>query len=184
LPTRRASDLSYFYSRNGVFREEYMYYQDYNWDKNSDPCDISFYAYKQPVQKLLICSDFAVIAKKAGSDYYISVNKLMDLSPVSGADITLYDLQAEVLGESVSGMDGMMKIKSPKHNGAVVKISKSGQTTYISLDEADSNPLTEYDISGEMSETDTEMFVYTDRDVWRPGDSMYLHVMFHAKNED
>lgn len=174
----------YFYSKNGDFREEYMYYEDYSWEKNEDPCDISFYAYKQPVQKLLICSDYALIAKKAGPNYHIAVNKLTDLSPVSGAKITLYDLQAETIGEASTSGEGLAQIKSSQHNGAVIKVSKGGQTTYLSLDEADSNPLTEYDISGEMSETDTEMFVYTERDVWRPGDSIYVNVMFHGANAD
>lgn len=177
-------DNEYFYSKNGDFREEYMYYEDYSWEKNEDPCDISFYAYKQAAQKLLICSDYALIAKKAGSNYHVSVSKLGDLTPVSGADITLYDLQAETIGQGSTSGEGLAKIKGSENNGAVIKVSKGGQTTYLSLDEADSNPLTEYDISGEMSETDTEMFVYTDRDVWRPGDSIYVNVMFHEVNAD
>lgn len=174
----------YFYSKNADFREEYIYYPDYSWDKNTDPCDISYYAYKQPAQKLLICSDFSVIAKKAGGSYHVAVNKLLDLSAVSGADITLYDLQAEKIGQGVTGADGLVRVECPKHEGSVMKITKDNQTTYLSLDEADSNPLTEFDISGELSETGTEVFVYTDRDVWRPGDSIFLNVMFHAKNAE
>lgn len=175
---------NYFYSKNADFREEYMYYPDYSWEKNTDPCDISFYAYKQPVQKLLICSDFSVIAKKAGTNYHVAVNKLLDLKAVSGAEITLYDLQAEKIGQAVTAGDGLTKVECPKHNGSVIKITKDNQTTYLSLDEADGNPLTEFDISGELSETGTEVFVYTDRDVWRPGDSIFVNVMFHAKNAD
>lgn len=173
---------NYFYSKNAQVKEEYYYYEDYSWEKNGDPCDISYYAYKQPVQKLLICSDYSVIAKKAGNDYYLALNTLKDLKAVSGADVTLYDLQGEKIISAATSGDGMAKMNVPDQNGAVIKISKNNQITYLSLDDADSNPLTEFDISGEMSETETEAFVYTDRNVWRPGDSIYVNVMFHKKN--
>jgi uncharacterized protein YfaS (alpha-2-macroglobulin family) len=174
----------YFYSRNADIREEYFYYDDYSWEKNQDPCNISYYAYKQPAQRLLICSDYSIIAKKAGNNYHVAVNTLRDLKSVSGADVSIYDLQAEKTGQSSTNKDGMTTLPGTGKNGVVLKISKDNKTTYLSLDEADSNPLTEYDISGELSETDTEIFAYTDRNVWRPGDSIFCSVMLNVKNAE
>ncbi|MBL0026982.1 MAG: hypothetical protein IPO98_19220 [Saprospiraceae bacterium] len=53
---------------------------------------------------------------------------------------------------------------------AVLKYLKSNQVTYLVLDANQSNTLTEFDIAGERSETETEFYAYTDRDVWRPGE--------------
>ena len=174
----------YFYSKTADMREEYYYYEDYSWEKNQDPCNISYYAYKQPSQRLLICSDYSIIAKKAGNNYHVAVNTLRDLKSVSGADVSIYDLQAEKTGQSTTAQNGMTTLKGAGKNGVVLKISKDKKTTYLSLDESDSNPLTEYDISGELSEKDTEIFTYTERNVWRPGDSIYCSVMLNVKNAE
>ncbi|MFZ1703412.1 MAG: MG2 domain-containing protein [Saprospiraceae bacterium] len=171
----------YFYSKNADYREEYFYYQDYNWEKNSDPCHISFYAYKEAAKKLLICSDYSIIVKKAGEDYHIALSKIVDLSPVQGAEISMYDIQGEKITNSKSSSEGFAVINAPNQNGAILQIEKNGQTTYLSLDEADGNPLTEFDISGEMSESETEVFIYAERDIWRPGDSIYLNVLLNKK---
>lgn len=169
----------YFYDKEAYYRD-YYYYEDYNWENNNNPCDIAYYAYKQPVQKLFICSDFSIIAKKAGNSYHFAVSKLLDLNPVSDAQITLYDLQAEKMGTLNTSSDGFAQMSVKQGNAAVAKITKGNQTTYMVLDDAMSNSLTEFAISGERTETDSEFFIYTERDVWRPGDSIFLNVMVNS----
>ena len=46
---------------------------------------------------------------------------------------------------------------------------KNGQKTYLSVNENDSNPPTEFDTDSERSNFETQFYIYTDRDVggWR-----------------
>ena len=174
----------YFTIKDSYYNDYYEYHEDYNWQENNDPCKLAYYVNKQPVHKLFICSDFSVISKKAGDNYYIALTKLMDLSAVSDADITLYNLQAEKIGQLRTGGDGMIKFEKIREDASVLKVEKGKQVTYLALDPDQSNPLTEFDIAGERSETETEFYLYGDRDVWRPGDSIYVDIMINKSASD
>ncbi len=171
-----------FYTRWENYYRDYYYYDDFNWEETENPCDISFYANRSPVNRTLICSDFGVIAKQAGNGYHIALTKLQDLSNVGDANITLYDLQGAALATGKTSVDGFAELVNLKADAAVVKIEKNNQITYLKLNPAESNPLTEFAINGSRSEDDAQFFVYTDRDVWRPGDSIYVDLMINASN--
>lgn len=174
----------YFTIRDNYYNDYYGYYEDYDWQENNNPCKLAYYLNKQPTHKLFICSDYSVIAKKAGKSYHIALTKLMDLSNVSDADVTLYSLQAEKIASQRTSSDGFVKFENIRDDAAVLKVEKGKQITYLALDPNESNTLTEFDISGERSETDTEFFAYTDRDVWRPGDSIYVDLMVNKADSD
>lgn len=174
----------FFTIRDNYYNDYYGYYEDYNWQESNDPCKLAYYVSQQPVHKLFICSDYSVIAKKAGSNYFIALTKLMDLSLVADAEVTLYNLQAEKIASARSSGDGFVKFENVMYEAAVLKVEKNTHVTYLSLDPNQGNSLTEFDISGERSETDTEFFVYTDRDIWRPGDSIYVDVMINKAHSD
>ncbi|MGB4958312.1 MAG: MG2 domain-containing protein, partial [Saprospiraceae bacterium] len=176
--------IDFFTKKDHYYNDYYQYYEDYDWEESNDPCKVAYYLNKQPANKLFICSDFSVIAKKAGKNYHIAFIHLMDLSHVSGADITLYNLQAEKIATLRTSSDGFANFENIQDDAAVLKIEKDRHVTYLALDPNDSNSLTEFDISGERSATDTEFFVYTDRDVWRPGDSIYVDLMVNKSDSD
>lgn len=177
-------DDDFFTIRDNYYNDYYNYYEDYNWEENNDPCKLAYYVNRQPVHKLFICSDYAVIAKKAGKNYNIALTKLMDLSAVSDADITLYNMQAEEIANLRTSGDGFAKFENIRDDAAVLKVVKGKQVTYLALDPNQSNALTDFDISGERSETDTEFFAYADRDIWRPGDSIYVDLMINKSDSD
>ena len=168
-----------FFSSRDYYFNDYYYHEDYDWNETSDPCSISYYMNTYPSQKVFICSDFSIIAKKAGNNFHVALNKLMDLSSVGDADVTLYDLQAQSLGTARTDSKGFADFSGLAYEPAVLKVTKGAQITYLPLENAESNSLTEFDISGDRSAEDSEFFVYTDRDVWRPGDSIYVDVMIN-----
>lgn len=174
----------FFTIRDNHYNDYYGYYEDYNWQESNDPCKLAYYVNQQPVHKLFICSDYSVIAKKAGANYFISLTKLMDLSLVADAEVTLFNLQAEKIASARSSSEGFVKFENVVYDAAVLKVEKNTHVTYLSLDPNQSNALTEFDVSGERSEIETEFFVYTDRDIWRPGDSIYVDFMVNKAHSD
>lgn len=169
----------FFELRDNYYEDSYYFYEDYNWEENTNPCKLAYYMYREPVHRMFICSDYAVIAKKAGNAYHIALSKLLDLTQVSDAEVTLYSLQAEKMASTKTNSEGFAEFKNLKGDAGVMKVAKGSQQTYLALDPNQSNSLTEFDIAGERSETETEFFAYTDRDVWRPGDSIYIDLMLN-----
>lgn len=174
----------YFTTKDSYYDDYYYQYEDYVWEENNDPCKLAFYVNRYPENRLFICSDFSVVAKKAGKNYHFALTKLMDLDVVSDAELTLYNLQAETISTTRTSSDGLAMISVLRDDPAVVRIRQNNQTTYLSLDPNQSNPLTDFDIAGERTETETEFFAYTDRDVWRPGDSIYVDLMINKSQSD
>jgi uncharacterized protein YfaS (alpha-2-macroglobulin family) len=175
-------EKEFFTIRDNYYEDFYTSYEDYNWEENSDPCKLAFYMYREPVHRMFICSDYSVVAKKAGNNYHIAINKLLDLSHVADAEVTLYNLQAGQIASAKTSSEGFVEFLNMHEEGAVMKINKGKQVTYLSLDPNQSNALTEFDIAGERSEIETEFFVYSDREVYRPGDSIYIDLMVNKAN--
>lgn len=177
----RLPDPEYFKYSNYDYRG-YYYSPDYDWSERNNPCDISYYIDKEPESRMFICSDFSVIAKKAGQSYYVAVNKLIDLSPVSGASVTLYNLQSKVLSQANTSSSGMVVFTDMDEDASVLKISKGNSMTFLSLDPAQSNSLTEFNIEGERSEAESEFFVWLNRGVYRPGEDIDIDIMINKEN--
>jgi alpha-2-macroglobulin len=170
----------YFDNKEEYYEDYYYGGEDYDWKFNNDPCKPAFYVHRQIEQRLMICSDYSIIVKKANKDYHVALSKLLDLSNVSGADVTLYDLQGSKIQTSTTSNQGFAVFEKLPREASVVKVEKNHQATYLALDENQSNSLAEFDISGEKSELETSFFVYGEREVWRPGDSIFIDLMVNT----
>lgn len=63
-------------------------------------------------------------------------------------------------------------------------IAKSGfQRGYLKLSDGDALPVSNFDVSGEVVQRGLKGFLYGDRGVWRPGDSLYLTFILEDKNK-
>ena len=173
---------------NGIKDDEYFHYvnadgnnyyygEGYDWREINDPCKPSFYMDKSPVRQLLICSDYNIFTKKAGNNYYFAVNKLEDVTSVSGATITGYNMRGEVIGSEKTSDNGFATFTKLHQDITVVSLEKNGSITYLAIHDNTSNPMTEFEIESERYNFDTDFYIYTDRDVWRPGDSIFVYVM-------
>ncbi|MCB9308682.1 MAG: hypothetical protein H6567_01325 [Lewinellaceae bacterium] len=172
-------DKNYYNYVNDRYRQNY-YYDDYDWRENKNPCTLSYYLNKEPVKQLLICSDYNMFVKKAGNKYHFAVNDLQNVAPVSGAKLSGYNMQGLLVGNTTTSAQGFASLENLNEDITVVSLEKNGQKTYLSVNENDSNPLTEFDTDSERSNFETQFYIYTDRDVWRPGDSIYIDLMVNS----
>lgn len=153
------------------------YFSGYKWEERNNPCSREFYVEKQATNRLFICSDYGVLAKKAGEDYHVSLWDLMDLSPINNAEVTYYNLQGDLLGSVETSEEGRSLYNSSTSVPAILQVKKENKITYLSLDINESNALSEFDTEGQRSSLDSEFFIYTDRSFYRPGDSIYVALM-------
>ncbi len=172
--------MQYFDERNDYY-DDYYYSEDdsYNWNHRGDPCKPAYYVHRQLSNQLFVCSNYSVIVKKGENDYHIALSKLLDLSNASSTEVSLYNLQGESIATKSTDGNGMVMFEDMTQQAAVIKIGKADQTTYLSLDEDESNSLTEFDISGDKSDIESSMYIYGERNVWRPGDTVFVNLMIN-----
>ncbi len=164
------------------YYDEYDYYED-DYDNRNDPCQDYFYRNKTISRNILI-SDIGIIAK-AGADktMHVVLTDLNTTEPLSGANVKFYDFQQQFLGETSSDGEGMASLKLDRKPFLLIAESSDGQKGYLKLRDGESLSLSKFDVSGETVQNGIKGFVYTERGVWRPGDSIYVSFMLEDKAE-
>lgn len=151
------------------------YYYDYEGRDN--PCNLSYYNPDRFIRRNILLSDIGAIVKKSlGNKYYFSLSKLSDGRPLSGATIRLYDYQQQLLAESFASNDGFAVISADQKASFAIIKDNTG-FGYIKLDDQNTNSLTEFDVAGLRQPELIDGFAYTDRGVYRPGDTIVLNFM-------
>jgi len=163
----------------------YTYYYDdygfdwdnYDWDERNDPmCDTYYMESDRFPSCNLLSSQLGIISKETPDrSLNIFVNNLISAEPVSGADIKVYDYQLKIIANAKTDKNGMAVVK-PSGKAFVIVAKCSGSTSYLKVVEGTQNSVSRFDTSGKTIEKGMRGFVYGERGVWRPGDT--LHVSF------
>ena len=165
------------YSNNGY---DYYYEQDYEWRESQDPCS-GYYFYNTKIGTNILASDLGVIVKR-GNDKSIAVavSNIVDTEPVSGATVELYNFQQQKIADSKTDGDGMANFSLNKYAYfAIVTDGKS--STYVKLDDNLSLSVSNFDVSGATLEKGLKGYIYGERGVWRPGDTLFVSFILNDK---
>lgn len=151
----------------------------YNWRERENPCHDAYYHEDRIVSQNLIASNIGVIAKRgANNSYYFAVTDIINTNPVANATIALYNFQQQELEKTTTTADGLATIDAEKH-AAFAIISKGENTSYVKLRDGNSLSLSKFDVSGNRLQRGIKGFIYGERGVWRPGDSLHLTFMLN-----
>ena len=158
----------------------YYYYDDYDYNDRSNPCK-SYYYRNREVSRNVLASDLGLIAKRGtdGSMNFVLTN-LVTTKPVGGATVEILDYQLQVLKTLKTDANGMCEATFKKK--PFLMVAKSGeQRGYLKLDDGSALSLSAFDISGEQVQKGLKGFIYGERGVWRPGDTLFLSFILEDK---
>lgn len=149
---------------------------EYNWNEREDPCTASYFRDKgSVVQRNILASDLGLIAKRANDGtLLIAVSDLRTTEPVKGVDIKVLDLQQRPMATVNTDRDGMATVSSTAHKPFLLVAAKGKQRGYLKLDDGSALSVSNFDVGGEEVDKGLKGFLYCERGVWRPGDSLYL----------
>ncbi len=161
--------------------DEDYYYDDYDWEQRDNPCHSSYYTGNRKIRRNIIASDLGLLAKRGGDGTtMVVVNDLKTTQPLSGVQLELYDFQQQLIGSASTGADGKAIISTKQKPFAL--IAKSGpQRGYLKIQDGESLSLSNFNVGGEYVSKGLKGFLYGERGVWRPGDSLYLSFILEDK---
>ena len=151
---------------------------NYNWRERNNPCNDAFYNNKSISQNLIGSNLGAIVKKGAGNTYHFAITNILNTNPEPASKITLYSFQQQELASTSTDSDGLAKLKTDKL-AAFAIVSKGNNTTYVKLRDGNSLSLSKYDVSGTTLQRGLKGYIYTERGVWRPGDSIHLTFMLN-----
>jgi alpha-2-macroglobulin len=171
----------YNYYDEGYYEEDYYYYEDYDWQQRDNPCHSSYYSANRSIKKNILASDLGITAKRGeDNNTLIFITDVKTTQPVSGVQVDLYDYQQQPVGSGVTSSDGKVVINTKEV--PFVLVAKNGlQRGYLKMADGESLSISTFDVSGETVRKGLKGFLYGDRGVWRPGDSLYLTFILEDK---
>ena len=162
------------------YYSEYGY--DYNWRDRDNPCKNSYYRNKK-VSRNVLASDLGIIAK-SGKDnkLIVAVTDIRTTKPLSGTEIEIYNYQQQLISTKTTDKNGFATIDY--NQKPFLLIVKNGeQRGYLKLDDGSSLSLSMFDVSGSKIDKGIKGFLYGERGVWRPGDTLFFTFILEDKEK-
>lgn len=162
--------------------ENYWENYRYDWDERENPCNQAYYSrYKTKASKVVMATDLGVIAKRGEDDLlHLAVSNIKTTQPVSGATVEVFDYQQQLLAQGKTDSEGFISMKCSRSPFAVT-VETGNDQMVLKIDEGSSLSLSKFEVEGKTIRDGLKGFIYAERGVWRPGDS--LHVNFILRDE-
>ncbi|MCB0703874.1 MAG: alpha-2-macroglobulin [Saprospiraceae bacterium] len=158
------------------------YYNGYNWQHREDPCFPAYYNSDRFISRNVLVSNLGLIVK-TGRDKTANcvITDLRTGKPVSGAKVSFYDFQQQLIGTLTTNGEGFGK--ATLERDAFVAIAHQGKEVgYLKMDDGMALQLSRFDVEGVQPQNGLKGFLYGERGVWRPGDSIYLHFVLEDQS--
>ena len=166
------------------YEYEYEYEeQRYNngWERG-DPCNPSYYRRYIKSVTNVFASNLGLIAKSnSNNTVWATVTNLLDAKPVSGAKVTAYNYQLQPIGSGITDENGFT-VLSLKNKPFVLVAEAGEHKAYLRMVDGEENMLSRFDVGGSSMNNGLKGYVYGERGVWRPGDT--LHIAFMLEDRD
>lgn len=150
------------------------YSYDYSWRDREDPCSDSYFGNYRSVKKILYASNVGIIAKRRDEGkLHVFTNDLITTQALSGATITVYDYQQQQIATTETDGSGQTVLELYGKPYLLVA-EKDNQKGYLRLDDGSALSMSNFDVSGSRIQNGVKGFLYGERGVWRPSDTIHL----------
>jgi hypothetical protein len=180
-------------------RYDDYYPYGYNWQQRDNPCFSSYYNKEKFATRNILSSNIGLTAKYAGNkNLFVAVNDIISTNPIKDVELQVLNYQQQIIAKATTNSDGiaMIDLTNQLHTSKLsptggvgggskpyLLIAKQGdQFGYLKLDDGSSLPLSRFDVSGDEVKNGIKGYIFGERGVWRPGDSLFLSCIINDKN--
>lgn len=165
--------------RSWGLNRDYQSY-DYYYDDYS-PCNKRYY-YGKAATRNLLASDLGIIYKlDEDKTAHVYVNNLISTQPMAGVTLKFYSYTKELIASGTSDASGKFQLKLAKKPFLLVA-EQGSQRGYLKLRDGYVNSLSKFNVEGQSLTQGVNGYLYGERGVWRPGDSLFLSFMLRDPN--
>lgn len=150
-------------------------------EKRADPCNPLYYGHDREVSRNILASDFGLIAQRGSNGVMnFTVTNLLTTLPEANTVLEVYDYQQQLITTLKTNGEGMAS--GEVRRKPFLLIAKKGDSRgYLKLDEGSSLSMSAFDVAGDEVQKGIKGFIYGERGVWRPGDTLFLTFLLEDK---
>ena len=169
---------AYYYYNGGT-----MDWSVYRWKERDNPCHPSYYMNSD---RAAACNVFAsnlgmIVKRNSLNKLWIAVSNILDTNPVGKAQVTVYNFQLQPIGKGETNGEGFVEISS-KGTPFIVVAEAEKQKAYVRVVDGEEQSVSRFDVGGKKIQKGLKGFIYGERGVWRPGDT--LHISFILEDRE
>ncbi len=154
----------------------------YNWEDRKNPCKKAYFDnYNRVVSANILASNIGVIVKKGeNKSYFFAITDILTTQPVANANVKIYNYQQQEIAESFTDIDGFTGFDIDK-NAYFAIVSKGKNKTHIKINDGNSLSMSKFNVSGKRLQKGFKGYIYGERGVWRPADTIHLTFVLNDK---
>ncbi len=170
---------------DAYYYDNYYDWEVYNWDDRDNPATPSYYMVSERFPACsLLASNIGIIVKSAGNgEYWVTANNIATTEPLSGAEVTAYSFQLQELAHAKTDSRGFAQLQIPSGKAFVFTVRKDGQTGYLRSVDGEEKSLSRFDVGGKELQSGMKAYIYGERGVWRPGDTLHVSMMIEDREK-
>ncbi|TXF91466.1 hypothetical protein FUA23_01870 [Neolewinella aurantiaca] len=160
------------------------YYDDFNWRDEDNPCTPAYYNRSHFITQNLLSSNLGLIAKRnPDRSTVVFATDLLNATGRSGVTIKAYSQQLQEIFTGATDHDGRVTMTTTEAPAIIVGTSVAGDAAYLNLNGETALPLSRFSIGGVDGAGGIKGAFYSERGVWRPGDSVFLNFVLEDKQQ-
>lgn len=164
--------------------DEDYYTYDYDWRERDNPCDMTYFRSRRydQVSRNMLASDVGVIAKQDAQGAVTAfVTDLITAKPRSGAQVEILDYQQQVMATATTDGNGRVHFDQFPRDPFLLTASVGKERAFQRLDHGTSRSVSTFDVGGKTVTEGLKGFLYGERGVWRPGDTLFLNFILEDR---
>lgn len=166
-----------------VFEREYYeswYFPGYDYRERDNPCHVSYYNNERKITRNVLASDIGLVVKGTDKEWIAYAQSLSTTASLAGLPIKYYNYQGQLIGETSTDGDGYSKVKLDTRPFLAVA-EQGAQRAYITLENSSSLSVSSFAVGGRDISDGLEGLIYTERGIWRPGDTIFLDFILNDR---
>ena len=169
---------AYYYYNGGT-----MDWSVYRWTERDNPCHPSYY---MDSDRAAACNVFAsnlgmIVKRNSLNKLWIAVSNILDTKPIGKAQVTAYNFQLQPIGKGETNGEGFVEI-APNGVPFIIVAESEKQKAYVRVVDGEEQSVSRFDVGGKDIQKGLKGFIYGERGVWRPGDT--LHISFILEDRE
>lgn len=179
-----AEDEAYWDEPYGYYSPVNYNWQQYVWKDRKNPCKPTYYMNSDIFAGTNVLSSNLGIMAESGTNgkNMIVVNNILTTKPEKDVKVVLYNYQLQPIGEASTDASGFAEITPKGGKPFLLTANKEKEKGYLKLDDASALSYSRFDVSGKEIQKGLRGYIYTERGVWRPGDSIYVTFILQDKD--
>lgn len=162
--------------------EEGSFWEAYQNREN--PCHPGYYGQYgghdiRQTRNVLI-SNLGLMAQQSPTgEMVVHANDIRSAAPAGGVEVAAFTYQNKELARGRTDAQGRLELALEEEVPFYLLGSSDEGRAYLRVDSGSARAVSHFDVGGARVVGGVDGFVFGERDIWRPGDEIYLHLLLH-----